>query len=57
MEEIWKDIIGYEGYYKISNLGRVKSLARNIYYKDGSFARYKPETIKKSLIIIKFQIL
>ena len=28
MQEIWKDIIGYEGFYQISNLGRVKSLAR-----------------------------
>lgn len=28
MEEIWKDIEGYEGYYQISNLGRVKSLSR-----------------------------
>jgi hypothetical protein len=26
MEEIWKDIKGYEDHYKISNLGRVKSL-------------------------------
>ena len=26
--EIWKDIIGYEGYYQISNLGNVKSLNR-----------------------------
>ena len=26
MEEIWKDIIGYEGLYQVSNLGRVKSL-------------------------------
>ncbi len=26
--EIWKDIKGYEGLYQISNLGRVKSLAR-----------------------------
>ena len=26
MEEIWKDIEGYERLYKISNLGRVKSL-------------------------------
>lgn len=26
--EIWKDIIGYEGYYQISNKGRVKSLKR-----------------------------
>ncbi len=24
--EIWKDIVGYEGYYKVSNLGRIKSL-------------------------------
>jgi hypothetical protein len=28
MKEIWKDIKGYEGLYKISNLGRVKSLKR-----------------------------
>ena len=27
--EIWKDIEGYEGLYKISNLGRVKSIPRN----------------------------
>lgn len=26
MEEIWKDVVGYEGLYKVSNLGRVKSL-------------------------------
>jgi hypothetical protein len=28
--EIWKDIIGYEGLYQISNLGKVKSLARKV---------------------------
>ena len=27
-KEIWKDISGYEGYYQVSNLGRVKSLNR-----------------------------
>ena len=26
--EIWKDIVGYEGLYQVSNLGRVKSLKR-----------------------------
>ena len=26
MIEIWKDIKDYEGYYQVSNLGRVKSL-------------------------------
>jgi hypothetical protein len=25
-KEVWKDIPGYQGYYQISNLGRVKSL-------------------------------
>lgn len=28
MLEIWKDVAGYEGYYQVSNLGRVKSLPR-----------------------------
>jgi len=26
--EIWKDVVGYEGYYQVSNLGRVRSLDR-----------------------------
>lgn len=29
-EEIWEDIKGYEGLYKISNLGNVKSLSCGI---------------------------
>lgn len=32
--EIWKDIEGYEGFYQVSNEGRVKSLERTITYKD-----------------------
>lgn len=28
MKELWKDVKGYEGYYKVSNMGRVKSLKR-----------------------------
>lgn len=30
MDEIWKDIEGYENDYQVSNLGRVKSLRRII---------------------------
>ena len=29
MEEIWKDINGYEGLYQISNLGNIRSYIRN----------------------------
>ena len=28
MEELWKDIEGYEGIYQVSNMGRVRSLDR-----------------------------
>ncbi len=38
MDEIWKDVIGYEGLYLISSLGRLKRL-----YKD------KPEKILKPI--------
>src|SRR5699024_1382280 len=33
--EIWKDIKGYDGLYKISNLGRVKSMNFNNTKKEG----------------------
>jgi len=33
MIEVWKDIPDYEGLYQISDLGRVKSLKRNIILK------------------------
>ena len=29
MEEVWKDIKGYEGLYKVSTYGRVKSLSKS----------------------------
>ena len=31
MQEVWKDVVGYEGYYQVSNLGRVKSLQSRKY--------------------------
>lgn len=35
MEEIWKDVIGYEGYYQVSNLGRIRSIDREVVDKNG----------------------
>ena len=46
--EQWKDIPNYEGYYQISNLGRVKSLER-ILIKNGKKCVYKA-LIKKTNI-------
>lgn len=44
-EEIWKDIEGYEGYYQVSNFGRIKSLARKT--KNGQGFRPIKESIRK----------
>ena len=39
-KEIWKDVKGYEGYYSVSNRGRVKSLDRVIdHHGNGLFTR------------------
>lgn len=32
MKEIWKDIKGYEGLFQVSNLGRIKTLERDVTY-------------------------
>ena len=48
-EEIWKDVEGYEGYYKISNLGRLKSLDRWVEFKDGRKYHYNEKIVIGSI--------
>ena len=43
MEEIWRDIKGYEGYYQVSNIGSVKSLERTV--RNGRGYKIIPEKI------------
>lgn len=45
MEEVWKDIPGYEGEYQASNLGRIKSLSRLVNHK-GRPIRIKERILK-----------
>lgn len=49
VEEEWKDIVGYEGLYQISSLGRVKSLN---YRKSGEEGIRKPIKDKDGYITI-----
>jgi hypothetical protein len=44
--EIWKDIIGYEGLYQVSNYGRVKSLDKVVKCK-GNKTKLNKSKIKK----------
>lgn len=46
MKEIWKDIEGYEGHYKISNTGKVKTITRVITMKNGVERTYKSKYLK-----------
>lgn len=46
MEEIWKDIPGYEGLYKISSEGRVKSVERKIINSAGRAGKVPSKLMK-----------
>ena len=49
MEEIWKDIKGYEGLYQVSNLGRVRGLDRFVDLKSGKKRFVKGRVLKPYL--------
>ncbi|MBO6272866.1 NUMOD4 motif-containing HNH endonuclease [bacterium] len=44
MQEVWKDVEGYVGFYQVSNFGRVKSCARKISAGEGSNHKYNTLT-------------
>jgi len=60
MEEIFKDVVGHEGYYEISNLGKLRSKTRIVKHSKGGFkttnskikkpnnCRYKQSSIYKN---------
>lgn len=47
--EIWRDIEGYEGKYKVSNMGRVMSVERRV--RDGRIMRRVPQRILKQTTV------
>jgi len=49
--EIWKDVVGYEGYYQVSSLGRVKSLSRQFHV-----SKFTPKGRMTKEIILKHKL-
>lgn len=49
MQEIWKDVPGYEGLYKVSNYGRVKSMYFNAKKTLGYNIKLNPKIIKQGI--------
>jgi len=45
--ERWLPVVGYEGFYEVSDAGRVRSVTRTIRYSDGRVRTY-PSAIRKS---------
>lgn len=35
--EVWRDVPGYEGYYQVSDMGRIRSVDRTVLTKNGTF--------------------
>jgi len=48
VKEIWKDVVGYEGIYQISNYGSVKSIDRQCELSDGRILNLKGKLLKPS---------
>lgn len=46
-EEVWKDIPSYKGYYKVSSMGRVKSISRFVNSKNNSKKLVKEIILKQ----------
>lgn len=52
MEEIWRDVPDFEGYYEISNLGKVRTKARKVV----RFFKYNYHTLPIKAKILKIHI-
>ncbi len=50
--ENWKDVIGYEGFYEISDHGRVRTVERT-QYSYGGRSWVKPSKINKTTFDVK----
>lgn len=45
MTEEWRAVVGYEGLFEVSSLGRVRSLDRVAYYSDGRVRKHKGQLL------------
>lgn len=45
-EEVWKDVVGFEGYYQVSCLGMVRSVDRLLTYSNGKIANHKGRVLR-----------
>ena len=49
MEEEWRDVVEFEDYYMVSNLGRIMSKPRLCLGRAGKYRKYKGKILNTSL--------
>jgi hypothetical protein len=49
--EWWLPVVGYEGYYEVSNLGRVRALERTLVYKNGTRRTHPTHPMSTSALV------
>lgn len=48
VSEEWRDVVGHEGFYQVSQIGNVRSLDRVIYRKNGTKQRLRGRVMRPS---------
>lgn len=51
MAEIWKPVSGYEGFYEVSDCGRVRSVERTVRSSRGNATKRSPSKILKQVLL------
>ena len=46
MAEIWKDVVGYEGLYQVSDRGRIRSICSYVRLQNGELMKKKPHSTR-----------
>lgn len=59
--EVWKDVVGFEDYYEVSNTGKVRRKDHITVYKNGARARFsqtilKPSVFKKGYLMVYLSV-
>ena len=54
--EIWKPVVGFEGYYEVSNYGNVRSVDRMVKHSKGGFRLYKGKVLSTNLSVDGYRL-